>query len=322
LDLEKFTILEYDPDNFDQLDLITTLNVSLSNPAPLEPIANKFVRQTVARAVKSTQADDWEVAHALLEKANKQLPDHWYIHMQWGVMHREKGEHRTALEHFQTAEAEAHFPEYQAQVLIERAILAFHKKQESEVEQLLTKAKNYYKKYRRLYIVWADIYDQLGIPTIALRQILDLMQEVGEDAEAQLLTRYYTAKINDSSFSLTPAEFGKRERSINRPKNVRPDGRPPQRVVEKRQRPSRVERVPLSISWPDFRHRFQSKTVVGRVRNWHPKLGVFVIIGEFKGLLPLKWADPNKRYNEGQEIEVKIKRAYKRHDGVLAIDLR
>ena len=328
LDLEAFTIQEYDPEDFVQLriELVTTLNDSLRNPAPVEPIENKFVRQTVERAVKMTQAKDWDIAAMLFEKANGELENHWYIHMQWGVMHRENSDYREAIKHLQIAETQAHFPEQQAQVLIERAILAFYEKQASEVERLLTKAKNTHKKNRQLYIVWADIYDRLGLPAKALRQVLELMQEVGQDSEAELLTRYYTAKINDHLFSMSLAEFEEFEKSeaaIKVDKSVRPEGgQQEQKVANGQQNQSKVYRVPRGVSWPEFRHRFQGKTVHGTVRNWHGKHGAFIFVGQFKGLLPRKWATSKKQYAEGREVQVRINRAYKGPDGVLRIDLR
>lgn len=326
LDLRGLTIQLYDEDNFLQIrqDLSAILNDSLRNRAPVEPIKDYNVRQLVKKAVKNTHISDYVVAEVLFKQADEQLPDHWNIHMQWGVMLREKGDFPEAREYLRKAEQEAEFDEHKAEVYIEQAILEFRDKEASKAEGLFERAKSTDKKNRRLYIVWADVMDQLGMPERAVGRIADLMDAVGKDEETAILTRYYSNKLNNPHFTTSLEEFKKQQQMAGaRTAHQEPRSAPPPKAKTTRPQVG-IKPIPNKITWPQFKREFRGTVVEGIVKNVHSGLGVFVYLGNFKGLLHKKHLTRGFKslYSKGDKLNVKILRCYtRREDGVDAIDL-
>ena len=327
LDLHGLKIQHYDEDNFVQIrqDLSAILSDSLKNRAPVEPIHDLKARQLVEKAVKNTRNEDYEVAKILFRQADEQLPGHWHIHMQWGVMLREKGDFPEARNYFRTAEQETEFDEQKAEVYIEHAILEFLDKEASKAEGLFERAKSTDKKNRRLYIVWADVMDQLGWPVKALGRVTDLMETVGKDPETALLSQYYSKKLNDPLFTMSLGEFRKQQLIVEAPIPHREprSERQPRRKVRTPQ--IGVKRIPNNISWPDFQREFRGKVVEGIVKDVHSGIGVFVYLGNFKGLMHKKHLGKDFRheYQGGDKLNVKILRCYiRREDRVEAIELK
>ncbi len=325
LDLRSLDIQLYDETNFVQLrqNLAASLNDSLKNRAPVEPIEDLNIRQLVQRAIKNIQGRDFITAEVLFRRADEKLPDHWYIHLQWGVMLREKGDLTEARDYFGKAEQQAEFDENRAEVYIEQAILEFRDKEASRAEGLFERARSIDKKNRRLYIVWADIMDQLGVPVKALGCVAALMEAVGTDDETTLLTQYYSNRLANPAFTMSLEEF-KKQRQVVETRSPRRDP-PPARPEGRPARPPSGPRksIPNKISWTEFKRDFTGARVEGVVKNAHPGFGVFVYLGDFKGLIHKQHLGDGfaSEYNQGDRVTVWIRSCYLLPDQKQAIEL-
>lgn len=82
---------------------------------------------------------------------------------------------------------------------------------------------------------------------------------------------------------------------------------------------ARPETIPINLSWNEFQSSFKGAVVRGTVKHVHRTIGVFVYIGDFKGLIPHRLAPPG--LNSGDLISVEIMKIYRRDDGREGINL-
>jgi len=294
---------QYDPKSEESLiELHKTLREEMQkiNKASSRkaPIQSPEVKALLDNALKAVERKEWIAAEALFQTMDTREPDNWYIYNQWGIMHRSKGEFEAAAPKFNQALKYTDFDDERAFIYTEIAVLHQMNRKYSEAEEWFKRAEKADSENNRLYIAWAEYYDELGDYFNAQAKIggaLAKIKRKDDDPnykELMLRHDYYGLKIKTPTYRRTFEQFKRRPLGSDPPE---PNG----------------NRLPYDISW-DMIVTKTGATVEGEISNI-TELGIFVRLSrEYTGLI--HWRNLmegfGEKYSKTQKIKVLISRAF------------
>jgi len=302
----------YDPDSEESLgELSKTLREVLQriNRAHRKPhIESAEVVSLLKGALNAVEKGEWVPAQALFQIMDSKEPKNWYIYNQWGIMLRTKGdEFEAACDRFNKALTFTEFDDDKAFIYTELAVLNQKHRKYDEAEDWFKRAERADSKNSRLYLAWAEYYDELGDYFNAQARIsgaLGLLRYKDDDPEKkEFMARleYYGKKIQ--GYGKTLEQFLRdRERERREP---RPAGRPKATT-------SNGSGLPYDIGWDDLVNNYVNAVVEGEICNIN-EYGIFVRLSrEFTGRvfwrsLPEGYGE---KYSRNQKIMVKITRTF------------
>jgi tetratricopeptide (TPR) repeat protein len=314
---------QYDPANEESLGILSkTLREVLQkiNRAHRKPrIESPEVVSLFKGALNTVERGEWVAAQALFQTMDSKEPKNWYIYNQWGIMLRTKGdEFEAACDRFNKALAFTEFDDDKAFVYTELAVLNQKHRKYAEAEDWFKRAERSDSKNSRLYLAWADYYDELGDYFNAQAKIsgaLGLLRFKNDDPEyKEFMVRldYYGKKIQ--GYRKTLEQFlRERERERRDP----PVGRPRGPIAN-------GSGLPYDISWDDLRSDFLNTVVEGEVCNIN-QFGIFVRLSrEFTGLIFWRNLEEGygEKYSRNQKVKVRITKAFVDGRDQKKIDLR
>jgi tetratricopeptide (TPR) repeat protein len=269
------------------------------------PIKDLEVRSLNERATEAIEKKDWPIASLLFKDMNEKEPKNWYIFTRWGVMYRDKGEFESAEKKFQEALNFTKYDEERALVYIERALLYQMNHQTNTAEDWLKKAEKIDNQNKYLYMVWAELYEELKDYHNAQVKIIKILKEIDEnDAECQLRYEYYVRKITRKDFNLSFEEFKKIFENEERRRKIIKAGKTSTSPSDKS-----FPKLPWAITKKEIDSDYIDKVVEGTVNGTRP-YGVFVTLSrDFSGLIHWKTLESGfeDRYPVNKKIPVKIK---------------
>ena len=314
---------QYDPQSEESLmDLHKTLKevmkrivkASVSRKAPIQ---SPEVKALLENALQLVTNKEWIAAEALFQTMDVRKPENWFIHNQWGIMHRRKGEIESAVTKFQQALEYTESDEDKAFIYTELAVSHQMNRKYHEAEEWFRKAEKADRENNHLYMAWAEYYDELGDDFSAQVKIGGALARMGKGREGDatyqelmLKHNYYGRKIKNPSYRKTFEQF-KREEA--QPALATPTGWS-----------DNQNRLPYDTSWEELVTNVGS-VVEGEISNV-TELGVFVRLSrEFTGLIFWKnlMDGFGEKFAKNQKVKVKISKAFIRHrDQRGRIDLR
>jgi tetratricopeptide (TPR) repeat protein len=283
------------------------------------PYIMRDVKALVETALSAISNKEWVAAEALFQTMDHREPDNWFILNQWGIMHRSKGDYKVAERKFIEALKHTDADENKAFIHTELAVLHQMSRKYSEAEEWFRKAEKADSENSRLYIAWADCYDDLGDYFSAQAKIGSALARMGTGREGdpnyqELMLRYnyYGKKIKVTTYRKTFEQFKREERQPSSP--------PPDEWDKN------SERLPYNTSWDTLQEKYIGQVVEGEVSNITAEHGIFVkLCRDFTGLI--FWKNLAEGYSErfsmGQRIKVRISKAFiNSRDQRARIDLR
>jgi tetratricopeptide (TPR) repeat protein len=312
---------QYDPGSVESLNqLYRTLRDVMRNiykaSSRKHPICSPEVKSLLENAFSAIERKEWIAAEALFQTMDAREPDNWFIHNQWGIMHRRKGEFDTANEKLNQALTLTDSDDEKAFIYTEIAVLHQTNRNYSEAEEWFRKAEGADSANNRLYIAWAEYHDELGDYFSAQAKIggaLARTKRKGEDPnykDLMLRHGYYDKKIKSPTYRKTFEQF---KREIGQSPAQLPSFR-----LESGQ-------LPFSTSWEAIVDSHVGAVVEGEISNI-TELGIFVRLSrDFTGLI--FWKNLTEGYREkfsmNQKIKVRINKAFiSERDQSGRIDLR
>ena len=293
---------EYDPNSEESLvGLQKTLREEMQkiNKASSRKafIQSPEVKALLDNALKAVERKEWIAAEALFQTMDAREPDNWYIHNQWGIMHRSKGEFEAAGPKFNQALRFTDFDDEKTFIYTEIAVLHQMNRKYSEAEEWFKRAEKADSENNRLYIAWAEYYDELGDHFNAQAKIggaLAKIKRKDDDPnykELMLRHGYYGYKIKNPSYTGSFGQFQRRP-GLDQPEQ-------------------NGNRLPYDINWEAMVNKIGA-TVEGEISNV-TELGIFVRLSrEFTGLV--HWRNLmegyGEKYSKAQKIRVLISKAF------------
>ena len=276
-------------------------------------------------ALDAVEKVQWVPAQALFQIMDSKEPENWYIYNQWGIMLRTKGdEFEAASDRFNKALTFTEFDDEKAFIYTELAVLNQKSRKYDEAVDWFKRAERADSKNSRLYLAWAEYYDELGDYFNAQAKIsgaLGLLRYKDDDPEYKefmLRFDYYSEKIRGYRKSL---EQFQRER--DRETGARKPPREPRSTQNGTGVPT--SGLPYDINWPDLVNNYVNAVVEGEISNIND-FGIFVRLSrEFTGLVYHRNLndDYGAKYSRNQKIKVRITRAFlDPRDQKSKIDLR
>ena len=314
---------QYDPQSEESLlELHKTLKevmkrIVKANVIRKGPIQSPEVKALLENALTQVRNREWIAAEALFQTMDVREPENWFIHNQWGIMHRSKGEIESAVPKFNQALEYTESNEDKAFIYTELAVLNQMTGKYQEAEEWFRKAEKADSENTRLYIAWAEYYDELGDHFSAQAKIGGALAKMGKRREGdpnykELMLRhsYYEKKIRTATYRKTFEQF-KRE-----------EGQPPLRPEPGWD--DNKNRLPYNTSWDDLVKKHVSAVVEGEISNI-TELGIFVrLCREFTGLV--FWRNLKEGFGEKfsrhQRVKVRITKAFINDRDQGRIDLR
>jgi tetratricopeptide (TPR) repeat protein len=316
---------QYDPANEESLnnlsktlrEVLQKINRTIKKPR----IESAEVVSLFKGALNTVERGEWVAAQALFQTMDSKEPKNWYIHNQWGIMLRTKGdEFEAACDRFNKALTFTEFDDDKAFVYTELAVLNQKSRKYDEAEDWFKRAERADSKNSRLYLAWAEYYDELGDYFNAQAKIggaLGLLRFRDDDPEyKEFMARldYYGEKIKGYRKTL--------EQFLRERERERRDLRPPRRPKPST---SNGSGLPYDISWDDLVNNYVNAVVEGEICNIN-QYGIFVGLSrEFTGLIFWKNLDEDygEKYSRNQKIKVRITKAFiDARDQKNKIDLR
>jgi tetratricopeptide (TPR) repeat protein len=315
----------YDPSNEESLialhrtlsQLMKTITRAMSRRSALSIVPE--VKALLETALTAVNNKEWIVAEALFQTMDHREPNNWFIHNQWGIMHRSKGDYEVAERKFIEALKHADADEDKALIYTELAVLHQMSRKYLEAEEWFRKAEKADSENSRLYIAWADCYDELGDYFSAQAKIGGALARMGKGREGdpnyqELMLRhnYYGKKIKLPTYRKTFEQFKREERQ---PSSLPPD-----------EWDKNSERLPYNTSWDDLQEKYIGQVVEGEISNITAEHGIFVrLCRDFTGVI--FWRNLmegySERFSKGQRIKVRITKAFiNSRDQRARIDLR
>jgi hypothetical protein len=282
-------------------DVMQRINKASSRKAPIQ---SPEVKSLLDNALKSVERKEWIAAEALFQTMDAREPDNWYIYNQWGIMHRSKGEFEAASPKFTQALKYTDFDDEKAFIYTEIAVLHQMSRRYTDADDWFRKAEKADSENNRLYIAWAEYYDELGDYFSAQAKIggaLARIKQRKEDDpnynELMLRHAYYERKIKNPSYKKSFDQF---KRETGRPTEPAPDDWPVN------------GRLPYNIAWDAIVDDHIGKVVEGEISNI-TELGIFVrLCREFTGLI--FWKNLREGFGENfsknQRVKVRISKAF------------
>ncbi len=319
-----------DQDNLDELrdTLIDSMRNIRKTSRGNNPIQSREVRKLVETSIKAIKDRDWILAEVLFKEMDSKEPNNWFIHNQWGIMFRSKNEFETAISKFNQAIQYTNYEDQKANIYIELAILNKMNGNHGEAEVWFKKGEKADSKNNKLYIEWAEFYDELGNYFEAqgrIGNVLARMRDMEPDFEEfKLRHNYYHKKINEG-YKKSFAEFKMEELRKKRRDdfNKVPEG-PATEMKSKSQSmglnpqlPGQFStgngKLPWTTNWEDIRKYHLGTIVEGLVSGVSRDLGVFVqLSSDCTGLIFWKNLQPGyeKQFSRNQPVRVKILNAF------------
>lgn len=314
---------KYDPGSEGSLsDLHKTLKevmkriikASISKKGPPISPEGKALLETALHAVINRE---WIAAEALFQTMDNREPENWFIHNQWGIMLRSKGEVESAIPKFQQALEYTESNDDRSFIYTELAVLHQMNRKYPEAEEWFRKAEKADSENNRLYIAWAEYYDELGDYFNAQAKIGGALARMGKGREGdpnyqELMLRhnYYGKKIKLPIYRKTFEQF-KREEARPLPDRGGWD--------------DNGDRLPYNTTWEDLVKKVGA-VVEGEISNITVEHGIFVkLCREFTGLIFWKNLKEGfgEKFSKNQRVKVRISKAFIHHkDQKGRIDLR
>ena len=301
---------QYDPNDEESLrelyktlrEVMQKINKASSRKAPIQ---SPEVKTLLDNALKAVERKEWIAAEALFQTMDAREPENWYIHNQWGIMHRSKSEFEAAAPKFNEALKYTDFDDEKAFIYVEIAVLHQMNRRYADVEEWFKKAEKADRENNRLYIAWAEYYDELGDYFNAQAKIGGALAKIRrkEDdpnyKELMLRHGYYGMKIKNLAYTKSFEQF-KREASC--PISTDP---PPGWS-------DNGNRLPYDVSWDRIVDTHVGAIVDGEISNI-TELGIFVRLSrEFTGLIFWKnlMEGFGEKFSKNQRIKVRISKAF------------
>ena len=309
-----------DPESLDELhetlrEVMRKITKAGSRKAPIQ---SPEVMSLLDNALKAMERKEWIAAEALFQTMDDREPHNWYIHNQWGVMNRTKGEIESAILKFQQALEYTESNDDRSFIYTELAVLHQVNRNYTEAEEWFRKAEKADSENIRLCIAWAEYYDELGDYFNAQAKIGGALVRMGKGREGdpnyqelRLRHNYYGRKIEVPTYRKSYEQF-KKEEGL-------PARLPPARWD------ASANRLPYDLTWEDLVNNYAGAVVDGEISNIS-ELGIFVRLSrDFTGLTHWRNLDEDYRqkFSKNQQIRVRINKAFinaKDHKG--RIDLR
>ena len=301
---------QYDPKNEESLgqlhktlrEVMQKINKASSRKAPIQ---SPEVKSLLDNALKAVERKEWIAAEALFQTMDARESKNWYIHNQWGIMHRSKGEFEAAAPKFNEALRYTDFDDEKAFIYVEIAVLHQMNRRYSEAEEWFKKAEKADRENTRLYIAWAEYYDELGDYFNAQAKIGGALAKIRRKEDdpnyKELMQRhgYYGMKIKSPAYTKSFDQF---KREAGRPISTDP---PPGWS-------DNGTRLPYDVSWDRIVDTHVGTVVEGEISNI-TELGIFVrLCREFTGLI--FWRNLTEGFGEqfskNQKIRVRISKAF------------
>jgi tetratricopeptide (TPR) repeat protein len=151
---------QYDPNSEESLnDLHKTLREVMQriNKASTRKafIESPELKSLLDNALKAVERKEWIAAEALFQTMDDREPDNWFIHNQWGIMQRSKGELEAAREKLNEALTLTDSDDDKAFIYTELAVLHQKSREYEEAEEAFRTAEKADSENSRLYISWA-----------------------------------------------------------------------------------------------------------------------------------------------------------------------
>jgi hypothetical protein len=307
---------QYDPASQESLgELSKTLKEVLQKVIrPIKPprIKSPEVISLFKGTLDAVEKGQWVTAEALFQIMDSKEPKNWYIYNQWGMMLRAKGDEvEAATDRFNKALTFTEFDDDKAFVYTELAILNQKSRKYSEAEDWFKRAERADNKNSRLYIAWAEYYDELGDYFNAQAKIggaLGLLRLKADDPEyKEFMVRheYYGRKILGYRKTL---EIFLGEKVRDERKQPLLESKP----VKQNGSGSSGSSLPYDINWQDLMNNYLNAVVEGEISNINA-YGVFVRLSrEFTGLVYHRnlSSDYGDRYSRNQRVKVRITKAF------------
>jgi len=311
IDIHRLTF-RYNPNSVESLDeLYKTLRevmLRINKVSSRKPfIQSPEVKSLLDNALKAVGRKEWIAAEALFQTMDVREPKNWYIYNQWGIMLRTKGdEFEAAYDRFVKALAFAEFDDEKAFIYTEIAVLLQIDRRYSDAEDWFRKAEKADSENNRLYIAWADYYDELHDYFSAQAKIGGALARMGKGREGdpsyqELLLRhdYYSRKIRDASYKRTFEQF-KREVGLPAPAMAMHSD-------------VSGDRLPYNLSWEELVDNHVGAVVEGEISNITSEHGIFVRLSrDFTGLIFWKNLDEGfaEKFSRNQKVKVRISKAF------------
>lgn len=302
---------QYDPNSEESLDelyktlreVMQRINKASSRKAPIQ---SPEVKSLLANALKAVERKEWIAAEALFQTMDVREPENWFIHNQWGVMLRAKGELEASAEKLDKALTLSDSDDERAFIYTELAVLNQMNGKYEEADEWFRKAERADSENDRLYIAWAAYHDDLGDQFNAQAKIagaLGKLKYKDDDPnykELMLRHAYYDRKIRDKDYKRTFAQFIRETRE-------------PRSPVSRPEPGARNEGgLPYNISWEDLCVTHVGTDVEGEISNITEQ-GIFVRLSrEFTGLIFWRnlMEDYGERFSRNQRVKVRIRKAF------------
>ncbi len=301
----------YDPNNEDSLtdlhktlkDVMKKIMASIRKKGP--PISPE-VKALLETALQAVMKREWIAAEALFQTMDVREPENWFIHNQWGMMLRNKGEIEAAIPKFQQALDYTESNDDKAFIYTELAVLHQKNGKFGEAEEWFKKAEKADSENNRLYIAWAECYDELGDHFSAQAKIGGALARMGKGREGdpnyeELMLRhnYYGKKIKIPTYRKTFEQFKREERLPPSPPSGEWD--------------KNGDRLPYNTSWDDLVKNYLGEVVDGEISNITSQHGIFVKLSrEFTGLIFWKnlMEGYGEKFSKNQIVKVRISKAF------------
>jgi tetratricopeptide (TPR) repeat protein len=301
----------YDPTSEDSLtdlhktlkDVMKKIMASIRKKGP--PISPE-VKALLETALQAVTKREWIAAEALFQTMDVREPENWFIHNQWGMMLRNKGEIEAAIPKFQQALDYTESNDDKAFIYTELAVLHQKNGKFGEAEEWFKKAEKADSENNRLYIAWAECYDELGDHFSAQAKIGGALARMGKGREGdpnyeELMLRhnYYGKKIKVPTYRKTFEQFKREERLPVSPPSGEWD--------------KNGDRLPYNTSWNDLLKNYLGEVVEGEISNITAQHGIFVKLSrEFTGLIFWKnlMEGYGERFSKNQIVKVRISKAF------------
>jgi tetratricopeptide (TPR) repeat protein len=307
---------QYDPESQESLsELSRTLKEVLQKiRSTIKPprIKSPEVISLFKGTLDAVEKGQWVTAEALFQIMDSKEPKNWYIYNQWGMMLRAKGdEFEAATDRFNKALTFTEFEDDKAFVYTELGVLNQKSRKYTEAEDWFKRAERADSKNSRLYIAWAEYYDELGDYFNAQAKIggalglLRLKDDDPEYKEFMIRHEYYGRKILGYRKTL---EIYLREKARDERKPPLVESKP----VKQNGSGSPSSSLPYDINWQDLLNNYVNAVVEGEISNINA-YGVFVRLSrEFTGLVYHRSlnSDYGERYSRNQRVKVRITRAF------------
>lgn len=308
IDSHKLTY-RYNPNSSESLDdlhktlreVMQRINRASARKAPFQ---SPEVKSLLESALKAVEREEWIAAEALFQTMDLREPENWYIYNQWGITLRRKGEFETSEHKFKQALRFTDFDDEKAFIYTEIAVLHQLNQNYFEAEECFRKAERADRKNTRLYIAWAEYFNELGDYFNAQSKIAAALTRVrSEDdprhKELTLRHAYYSKKISNPTYKKAFEQF-RREEGLPRPSL-----------------PAHWEeggnRLPYDIDWNDLVKNYVGAVVEGEISSITAEHGIFVRLSrQFTGLI--FWRNLTEgfaeKFSKNEKVKVRISKAF------------